>query len=330
MSAASEKGAGHDIVVIGASAGGVAAVKTVVAGLPPSFPGSVFVVIHTAPDSPGMVPQILDRIGTLPARFPRDGEEIQPRQIYVAPPDWHMLIRPGHVHLSRGPRENATRPAVNPLFRSAARSYGPRVVGVILTGALDDGSAGLIAVEESGGVTIVQDPADAEVPGMPENALTYVDADHVLPLVEIAPRLIDLARQPPSGDISMATRKAAIEDTVLEENRASGYACPECHGALWAVTEGPILEYRCRTGHMYSPDTLMHHLTERSIEELESTHRALSEEAAMAESMVARARERQLDKKKIERLNGRAIAARARADLVLDAMRLPADDLEAV
>src|SRR5262249_48303535 len=138
----------RDIVVIGASAGGVTALKTIAAGLPGDFPGAIFVVLHTTPDAPGLLAQLLERVGPLRAFFPEDGEEILAARIYVAPPNRHLIIRPGHVHLSRGPRENMTRPALNPTFRSAAQSYGPRVVGVILTGTLDDGTAGLIAVEE--------------------------------------------------------------------------------------------------------------------------------------------------------------------------------------
>jgi two-component system chemotaxis response regulator CheB len=316
---------GHDIIVVGTSAGGVQTLKTLAEGLPADFPGAVFVVIHTAPDAPGLMAQILARAGPLPALYPSEGEEIRPGRIYVAPPDHHMVLGPGHVHLSRGPRENASRPSVNPLFRSAARTYGSRVVGVILTGALDDGTAGMIAIEEAGGVTIVQDPEDADFRDMPESALAFVDVDHVLPASEIPACLVALARRPLTGVTAMDPSAKRVEQVELPKHQASGLACPECHGALWEVSEGNLIEYRCRVGHLYSPDSLMHHLTTRSIEELESTHRALEEEAAMAEKMLERAVDRNAPAGRTARFRRRAAAARARAAAVARAIEMPGE-----
>ncbi len=165
--------AGHDIVVIGGSAGGVEALRRICEGLPSDFPAAVFVVVHISPNSRSIMPDLLSRAGKLPARHPKDDEPINRGVIYVAPPDMHMLLRPGHVILRRGPQENRTRPAINPLFRSAAVTYGSRVIGVVLSGLLDDGCAGLLAIKSCGGVCIVQEPDDAMWSEMPRNALAH-------------------------------------------------------------------------------------------------------------------------------------------------------------
>ncbi len=160
--------AGHDIIVIGASAGGVEALVQLVQNVPADLPASIFVALHVSPHGSSVLPQILSRHGALLASHPQDGEAIEPGRIYVAPPDHHLWVRRGRVRVSRGPSENGLRPAVDPLFRSAARSYGRRVVGVILSGSLDDGTAGLQAIKSQGGVAIVQRPEDALFVGMPQ------------------------------------------------------------------------------------------------------------------------------------------------------------------
>src|SRR5215210_3284548 len=185
---------GRNIVVIGTSAGGVEALRALVTGLPADFAGSVFVVMHTAPDSPGVLAQILDRSGPLPAANAENRTRIRPGRIYVAPPDRHLLLEPGLMLTTRGPKENRFRPAVDPLFRSAAQTYGPRVVGVVMTGGLDDGTSGLWAVKRLGGTAVVQDPDEAFMPSMPLSALGQVEVDYTLPVAEIAPLLARLAR----------------------------------------------------------------------------------------------------------------------------------------
>jgi two-component system chemotaxis response regulator CheB len=180
---------GHDIITIGASAGGVEAFKKIVHELPPALQAAIFVVLHISPEGPSVLPDILNRAGPLPALHPRDGDKIQLGKIYIAPPDHHLLIRRGHIHLFRGPKENNVRPAIDPLFRTAARAYGPRVIGVVLTGVLDDGTAGLLAIKARGGITVVQDPDDALFSGMPESAMKYADVDHCLPLAFLSPLL---------------------------------------------------------------------------------------------------------------------------------------------
>src|SRR5262245_21247855 len=167
-----------------------------IAELPRDFPGAIFVVVHTSPLGPSLLPQVLERAGRLPASHARHREAIVGGRIYVAPPDQHLLVRPGRVELSRGPRENHSRPAVDPLFRSAAGAYGPRVIGVVLSGALGDGTSGLLAVKARGGTAIVQHPDEAIVNGMPRSALRLVHVDRVLPAADIAPMLVPLAGEP--------------------------------------------------------------------------------------------------------------------------------------
>src|SRR5687767_14367963 len=184
------------IVVIGASAGGIEATRTLVGSLPRDFPAAVAIVIHTAPESPGVLPHIIRRASALDVVDAKSGAELRPGVVYVAPPDHHMLIEPGRIRLAKGPRENRFRPAIDPLFRSAAQVYGPAAIGVILTGNLDDGTAGLSAIKRLGGVAIVQDPADAPFPSMPQSALHHVNVDHKLPLGDIAPLLVRVIAGP--------------------------------------------------------------------------------------------------------------------------------------
>src|SRR6478735_7471049 len=187
--------ASHDIVVIGGSAGGIEALKRICEGLPSDFPAAVFVVVHISPSSRSIMPDLLSRAGKLPARHPRNDEPINRGVIYVAPPDVHMLLRPGHVILRRGPQENRTRPAIDPLFRSAAVAYGSRVIGVLLSGLLDDGCAGLIAIKSCGGLCVVQEPNDAMWSEMPRNALAHANVDHCVPVADMPDLLSRLVHE---------------------------------------------------------------------------------------------------------------------------------------
>jgi two-component system chemotaxis response regulator CheB len=187
---------GHDIIVVGASAGGVQALTKLASGLPRNLPAAVFVVLHIAPQAASVLPILLSRAGPLPAAHPFDGEAIEHGRIYIAPPDWHLQLKPGCIHLTQGAKENYLRPAADPLFRTAAQAYGPRVVGVVLSGNLHDGTAGLQAVKGKGGVTVCQNPAEALYSGMPLSACENVEVDWVLPVSEIAAVLARLASEP--------------------------------------------------------------------------------------------------------------------------------------
>lgn len=185
----------RDIVVIGASSGGFEVLKTLVAGLPQELEAALFVVWHMAPDAPGVLARVLDRAGPLAAVQAQDNEAIVNGRIYVAPPDHHMLVNAGSVQLTRGPKENRFRPSVDPLFRSAASAYGRRVVGVVLSGSLDDGTAGLVSIKRHGGIAVVQDPEEAEFRSMPATALREVDVDHTVAAAEMADLLVRLTRE---------------------------------------------------------------------------------------------------------------------------------------
>ncbi|HJT20446.1 MAG TPA: chemotaxis protein CheB [Nitrospira sp.] len=236
----------RDIVVIGASAGGVEALEKIVAGLPTDFPAAVCVVLHIQPSSVSRLPAILSQAGSLPAAHPTHNSPIRKGQIYVAPPDQHLLIKDSHIQLSAGPKENRARPAINPLFRSAAIAYGPRVIGVVLSGTLDDGTVGLWEIKQRGGTTVVQDPRDARYPDMPRNALEQVPIDHVMPVRGMASLLTDLVGQP--------VNIQATEEEAMKAYQWTDLTCPECRGPIRQWGQSTLKEYRCRVGHRYSPD----------------------------------------------------------------------------
>jgi two-component system chemotaxis response regulator CheB len=295
--------AGRDIVVVGTSAGGVEALRMLMGGLPADYSGSVFVVMHTAPDSPGVLAQILDRAGPLPAAYAKNRERIRPGHVYVAPPDMHMLLEPGLIRLTRGPKENRFRPAIDPLFRSAAAVYGPRVTGVILTGGLDDGISGLWAVKRLGGVALVQDPDEAYMPSMPLNALRQVEVDYQLPLKEMPAVLARLASKTIAEqggyevpeelniEVNIAREDNALESGVARLGTPSIYTCPECHGTLLQLKENGRTRYRCHTGHAYTADSLLAELTESVEETMWSAIRTIDESAMLMRHMAEHVRE---------------------------------------
>lgn len=262
------------LVVIGASAGGIEALRELVAALPADFPAPIVVVLHTSPQSPGILHEILARAGPLPAVPSHSGERLQPGRIYVAPPDFHVLVEPNRVRLTKGPRENRFRPAIDPLFRSAAQVYGPAAIGVVLTGNLDDGTAGLWAIKQLGGIAIAQDPRDALFPAMPHNAIQHVRVDHIVALADLAPLLVRLTAAAPQHhsdspalpNLEVEVRIAREEDPlkigVEQMGEPSTFACPECHGVLRQMKEAGRLRFRCHTGHAYSPDSLLADISE--------------------------------------------------------------------
>jgi len=211
----------HDIVVIGASAGGVEALSKLVRVLPVDLPASVFVVLHVPAESQSALPQILNRVGRLPAAHATDNEPIEPGHIYIAPPDHHLLVRRGAARVARGPRENGHRPAIDPLFRTAAHAYGSRVIGVVLSGALDDGTTGLAVIKRRGGIAIVQNPEEALVSGMPTSALENVRVDHCLPVERIAFLLADLVSERP-GDAAGPNGQRDLEEVPMVDGDTIG------------------------------------------------------------------------------------------------------------
>lgn len=296
---------GHDIIVIGTSAGGVETLRTLVQMLPADLPAALFVVMHIPAEAASMLPAILSRAGPLPARHPVDRAPFAPGQIYVAPPDHHLLVERGFVRVVRGPKENRCRPAIDPLFRTAARTYGPRVIGVVLTGVLDDGTAGLRAVKQRGGLAVVQHPADALYPGMPSSAIANVTPDYVLPLARIGDLLIELARTPaPPEDQfpvpAVLEREAQIaeqEAVLMQDEEIPGtpavFACPECHGTLWELHDGDLIRFRCRVGHAFSIESMVAEHNESLETALWVALRALEESIALGERLVERARRHQ-------------------------------------
>ena len=279
----------RNIIVIGASAGGFEALKKFVNDLPPDLDASIFIVWHMSPDVRGVLPDVLNRFNTIKAANAYDKESIKPNRIYVAPPDHHLIIEEGRVRVTRGPKENRFRPAVDPLFRSAAYVYGDRVIGIILSGALDDGTAGLWRIKANGGITVVQDPADAEVPSMPENALREVKVDYCVPVAELAGLVVKLSSEEINSnkdvmkdektkiEINIAAEKNALQLGSLNIGVLSPYTCPECHGVLSKIMDGNIIRFRCHTGHAYSADTLLVSLTEGIEDSLYSAIRGMDE-----------------------------------------------------
>jgi two-component system chemotaxis response regulator CheB len=293
----------RDVVVIGASAGGVEALRELARGLPAAFPAAIFIVVHIPTDAPSMLPQILTRSGPLPAYHAKDGDPIRPGRIYVAPPNQHLLIKPGAAWVIYGPKENGHRPAIDPLFRTAARAYRNRVIAVVLSGNLNDGSHGLRLVKGLGGTAVVQDPDDALYPGMPSAAIEHADVDHVFPISAMADLLTRLTREkiPEEPDVprldeveSERPGKRAEEGEIINARLGgapSVYTCPECHGNLWEIREGTLSRYRCRVGHSYTEDSLVYEKGESLEAALWMALDALEEQASLTQRMADRARE---------------------------------------
>lgn len=298
----------RDIIVIGASAGGWDAIQKIVALFPPDLRAAVFITIHQYERSEGILPQLLNRIGPLPAQHPREEMPIELGQIYVAPPDFHLVLTPGAVHLSHGPRENLQRPCINTMFRSAAVAYGERVADVLLTGLLDDGAAGLWEIQQHGGATIVQDPEEAAFRSMPDSAIRGLNVQYIVRLAEMAPLLARLTM----GD------QTPIARTPQQPARyPTGQACPECGGVMTLQKMGRLKEYTCHVGHRFGMKTMIAEKTgvvERAIvtalsqseelsELLESADGDLDEESAalVRKELAERKREQGILRSLLER-----------------------------
>jgi|SRR5688572_17152555 len=293
------------IVVIGASAGGVEPLKQVAAGLPADLPAAVLVVLHVPPYQASALPEILSRAGKLPAEHPKHGRRLEAGRIYVAPPDHHMLVEGSHLAVTKGPKENRFRPSIDALFRSAAYTAGPGVIGVILSGALDDGTSGLWSVKRLGGVAIVQRPSEAQIDTMPLSALQQVEVDHEVPTAEIAPLIVKLVSsrarrrirvpkelgQRMRIEVDIAARNEAFQKGVLGLGELTSFTCPECHGALVMIPELKMARYRCHTGHAYTDSSLVEGVMASTGELLYQTVRSYEEAVLLLRDMAKHLKE---------------------------------------
>jgi two-component system, chemotaxis family, protein-glutamate methylesterase/glutaminase len=291
-------------VVVGASAGGVDALIQLVRNLPHDLAAPVCIVLHIPADSPSLLPQILNRESPLQVLSPQDEQRWENGKIYIAPPDRHLLFaEDGTLHVARGPRENRHRPAVDPLFRSAALIFGPRAIGVVLSGTLDDGTSGLLSIKDRGGLAVVQDPGEALYPGMPESAIAHVRVDHVVPVRAMGELLARLVSEPAPhegnpvrAEMRLEVAMADLDAEALNQDERPGqpspYSCPDCGGVLWEIEEGQYARYRCRVGHAYNPETMIGAQEEQLEEALWSAAKTLEETARLSKRLAANERVR--------------------------------------
>jgi len=319
-----------EVVVIGASAGGIASLLNIVERLPHSLEIPVLVVVHIG-QSISHLPTILGRVTSFTCRHAVDGEPIQSHHIYVAPPDYHLLVRGRELSLSHGPREHHTRPAIDPLFISAARSYRSAVIGIVLSGALSDGAAGLMAIKSAGGRVIVQDPNDAANAGMPKSALQFVEADAVLPADRIAEEIVTMSqsnrpvRPPdivPTFDLEDVTTESIQEDfrEQASDQRAgelTPFTCPDCGGTLWQSDLNGLLGFKCHVGHGWSWESLSEHKSQELEHALWASVRMFLERATLNRQISVHARNAGLPERG-DRFDEQATCDQAHAMLIRD------------
>jgi two-component system, chemotaxis family, protein-glutamate methylesterase/glutaminase len=287
----------RNLIVIGTSAGGLETLDALIGQLPDSLPASIFIVQHMAPENTGEA--LLRRLGkhkSFRCELARDGEKFAPGRIYIAPPDYHLLVKKDHVLVTKGARENRYRPGIDPLFRSAAVTHGPHLIGVLLSGMLDDGTAGLTAIKKCGGVTIVQDPKDAAYPEMPRSALSNLKVDYCLPVSRMGPILEGLVNEHPIKGASIPEdirTEAEIAERVLSDVKQVGglggqvpYNCPNCGGVLWAMKAAKVQRYRCHTGHSFTAAALLTSQTEKIEETLWVSLRMFEERKNLLNNMA--------------------------------------------
>ncbi|HYO94026.1 MAG TPA: chemotaxis protein CheB [Polyangiaceae bacterium] len=318
------------IVVIGASAGGVQALQQLVSDLPETLDAALFVVLHSSPSAPSALASILQRCTKLPVHEAEDGRPVTSGTITVAKPDYHLILDGDVVRLTRGPKENRTRPAIDALFRSAAHSHSERVTAVILTGALDDGTAGLWWVRDRHGTAIVQEPSDAAFPSMPTSALQYAGADYVVPVSGIGPLLAKLGSGTARSTAKPVSKELEVEIHIAREGRGlqagvmdlgpiTPYTCPECHGILVQLKEGGVPRFRCHTGHAYSINNLLAEVTEYVEDALWNAIRSIEESAMLLKHIANHVRTSKDDSATAELFEKKATDTLRRADLVRQA-----------
>jgi two-component system chemotaxis response regulator CheB len=282
------------VVVCGASAGGVEALSGLFKALPAELPAAFLVVLHIPAHAQSELGRVLSRATTMPITMPKDGAAIEPGHIYVASPDRHLLVENGRIRVTRGPKECRMRPAVDVLFRSAAMAYGNRAIGVVLSGALDDGTAGLWAIKDSYGLALVQDPSEASFGSMPQRAIDHVRVDLVGRVAALAMKIqASVHDHPQDGPASVGARHAVenliaaegngLQAGVMNLGKVSKYTCPDCHGVLVQIEEGSITRFRCHTGHAFSLQTLLAEVNESIDTGLWDTLRAIEERVMLLE-----------------------------------------------
>lgn len=286
----------RDIVVIGGSAGATAPLKSLLGGLPPDLPASVFVTLHIPARSIGILTSVTAAAGRLPVRPAEDRMPIVPGTIYLAVPDHHLILVNGHMRLGRGPRENLARPAIDPLFRSAAAAYGPRVIGVILSGMLSDGASGLEAVKRCGGITVVQDPADAVADEMPRAALGATQVDLTVPGARLGDVLADLVREPAGWpmpvppdiqlEVDIAAGERADSQVIGHIADPAALTCPQCGGVMSRVKNGKPLRFRCQVGHAMTAEVFAQQQEGTVDEALRVALRVIEERAVLVGKMA--------------------------------------------
>lgn len=314
---------GHDIIVIGASAGGLKALSAVLSELPADLAAAVFVVQHLAADRESYLPKLLADVTDLPVSSPVDDEVFSLGHVYVAAPDHHLLLSDDHVRVMRGPQENRFRPSIDALFRSAARSHGSRVIGMVLTGYLDDGTVGLQTIKKRGGITIVQDPREADYPSMPRIALRYVKVDHTVPIADAGGLLTRLVAEPPAAQEEFPTTpEIEIESNIAEQTmntkeflenverigERTTYTCPDCSGAIWQIGDEEPLKLRCHVGHSFTGEVF-------SAEQSSNIESALWTAIRIMEEKVTFSRQLAERKRKQDRI-AEAVAYEQEADLL--------------
>ncbi len=323
----------HDIVAIGGSAGSFDVMKGVLKSLPVDLPASVLIVAHIDPSVSLM--NILGGSSSLPIKAATTGERLRRGQVYLAVPDAHLMLHDHHLLVRRGPHENFARPAIDPLFRSAACVFGGRVIGALLSGGLNDGAAGLAAIKRCGGVAVIQDPADAQVPSMPQSALRAAKIDHCVPASELADLLNRLVREPAGEsppvpaeiqlEVAIAAREAAGMEIDEQLGSKSPFTCPECDGVLWQMNDRQVLRFRCHVGHAVTAEAILDAKNKSADAILWRLLRTHEERAAIAKQLAAEALAGQRNSA-AKRFTTRAACYEEDADIVRDILaRVRAD-----
>ena len=292
------------IVAIGASAGGVEALRALFTHLPADTAAAFLVVLHIPPSAPSHLEQVLGRCTAMPVSTPDEGDMLQPDHVYVASADLHLTVREGRICQNRGPKESRARPSVDVLFRSVALAWGAHTIGVVLSGMLDDGTAGAWSIKEHAGIVMVQDPSGAMYPSMPSSAMAHVAVDFVGSAEELAAeigRRVATSAQPEPEATAMSSIHRtetliaeggnALQLGVMDLGRPSRYTCPDCHGVLVQITEGSIVRYRCHTGHAFSLLALLAEVSESIDQGLWVTIRAIEERVMLLRQMAELAAE---------------------------------------